>query len=263
MGHRGRAALLAAVLAAAMPGPAGAEALEYIELPTRNGVVQPIYAVRPAGPPVASVVLFTGGDGRLNGGRNPPSLSNNNFLVRSRDRFAAHGLLVAIPDVPSDHASGLGTFRESADHATDIAAVIAYLRRRAPVPVWLVGTSRGTISAADAAIRIKTGGPDGLVLTSTIALSSRTEAGITTLDLDEIAVPTLFIHNREDGCQACPFHAVPAIVERLSHAPRRELIAVSGGDTPRSSACEALSRHGFLGIEDEVVGDIARWIAGR
>ena len=34
--------------------------------------------------------------------------------------------------------------------AIDTAAVVAYLRSRAPVPVWLIGTSNGTISAANA-----------------------------------------------------------------------------------------------------------------
>lgn len=49
---------------------------------------------------------------------------------------------------------------------------------------------------------------------------------------------------------------------RFTRAPRRELISVSGGSPPRSDACDALSRHGYLGLEDEVVDDIARWIRG-
>lgn len=51
-------------------------------------------------------------------------------------------------------------------------------------------------------------------------------------------------------------------MERFSHAPRKELIAVSGGDPPRSDPCEAFSRHGYIGIEDQVVDSIARWIKG-
>jgi hypothetical protein len=50
------------------------------------------------------------------------------------------------------------------------AAVIAWLKQQAPVPVWLVGTSRGTQSAAYIATEATPaqGGPDGIVLTSTI-----------------------------------------------------------------------------------------------
>ncbi len=36
-------------------------------------------------------------------------------------------------------------------------------RKTADVPVWLVGTSAGTLSAANAAVRLKDGGANGLV----------------------------------------------------------------------------------------------------
>jgi alpha-beta hydrolase superfamily lysophospholipase len=54
-----------------------------------------------------------------------------------------------------------------------VRALIAALREDAPVPVWLVGTSMGTVSAANAAARLMTGGPDGLVLTSTVTRQGR------------------------------------------------------------------------------------------
>ncbi len=46
----------------------------------------------------------------------------------------------------------------SAQHAEDIGKVIADVRERTKLPVWLVGTSRGAISAANAASRL-TGPP--------------------------------------------------------------------------------------------------------
>ncbi len=45
---------------------------------------------------------------------------------------------------------------------------------------------------------------------------------------------------------------------RFTRVPRKELIAVSGGSEP----CEALPRHGYIGIEDEAVAKIAAWIKG-
>ena len=232
---------------------------ELIQLPTRPGVTQPIWLLPPAGKPVASVILFMGGNGVLHDVHR-----NQNFLIRSREKFAAAGFLVASVDTPSDHPQGLDNFRSSAEHAQDIAAVIAYLRKQAAVPVWLVGTSMGTISAANVAARLKGGGgADGLVLTSSIVSSSRRSGPISaTVEVADIAVPTLFVHNKDDACLLCPFSAVPGMMERFTHAPRKELIAVSGGSEPRSDPCEALSRHGYIGIEDEVVGDIARWIKG-
>jgi hypothetical protein len=252
--------LLALLLGAGCASNAGEE---LVRLPTRPGVTQPFWVMTPPGPSVASVILFTGGPGLL-GSERKPVLTGRNFLIRSRDKFAAAGFLVASVDGPSDHPEGLGdSFRSSAEHARDIAAVIAYLRQKAAVPVWLVGTSRGTISAANVAARLQSGGADGLVLTSSIVASNRNLGAVQSLvDVDTIAIPTLFVHNRDDACRACPFAAVPPLMARFTHAPRTELVAVGGGSTPLSDPCEALSRHGYIGIEDEVVGKIAAWIKG-
>ncbi len=237
---------------------------ELIRLPTRPGVMQPFYMMTPAGPPVASVILFTGGPGLLSSDRKPV-LSGKNFLIRSRDKFAAAGFLVASVDAPSDHPEGLDLFRSSAEHAQDIAAVIAYLRQKGPVPVWLVGTSLGTISAANVAARLKTGGPDGLVLTSSIvAAASKRRVGPiqSAVDVAQVTIPTLFVHNREDACPVCPFAAVPSLMEGFTHAPKKELIAVSGGSPPEGDVCGPFARHGYIGIEDAVVAKIAGWIKG-
>jgi len=258
-----RSIIAASILLALVAGGASACAEELIQLPTRPGVSQPFWLLTPPGKPVASVILFTGGPGILGSQRNA-QLKSNNFLIRSRDKFAAAGFLVASVDAPSDHLEGLESFRASAEHAQDIAAVIAYLRQKAPAPVWLVGTSMGTISAANVAARLKSGGPDGLVLTSSIVASNRRASPVSdSVDVGSVVVPTLIVHNRDDACAACPFGAVPGFLARFTHAPRKELIAVSGGSAPLSDPCEALSRHGYIGIEDEVVGDIARWIKGR
>ena len=255
--------IIAACVFALVAAGAPARAEELIKLPTRPGVTQPFWLLTPPGKPVASVILFAGGPGILGSQRNPLPKSNN-FLIRSRDKFAAAGFLVASVDVPSDHLEGLEGFRASAEHAQDITAVIAYLRRKAPVPVWLVGTSNGTISAANVAARLKAAGAHGLVLTSSIVASTRRATPVSgSVDVGSIVIPTLIVHNRDDACLACPFNEVPAFLARFAHAPRKELIAVSGGSTPLSDPCEALSRHGYIGIEDEVVGDIARWSKGR
>jgi pimeloyl-ACP methyl ester carboxylesterase len=254
---RAAAAVGLAILACGRPALAEEQ---LIMLPTRPGVEQPFWLVEAGGAPVASVILFTGGEGRL-GSDGGTGLVGTNFLVRSRDKFAAQGFLVAVVDVPSDHPSGLGEFRSSKEHASDIAFVIAYLRQKAPVPVWLVGTSMGTISAANAAARLKEGGADGLVLTSSIISPSRRHSSLLgSVAVDEITVPTLFVHNRDDACAVCMFSGVPGLMNAFTHVPKRELIAVAGGDPPQSDPCEALSRHGYIGIEDQVVTAIARWI---
>jgi pimeloyl-ACP methyl ester carboxylesterase len=231
---------------------------ELHELATRPGVTQAFILVRPPGPPAASVILFPGGDGRL--GLSPRGLTagKDNFLVRNRERFAGHGLLVAVVDTPSDHWAGLGRFRTSAKHAEDIRAVIGFLRTAAAGPVWLVGTSRGTVSAANVAARLQDGGPDGLVLTASV-VRGPTE-NLKAVRLEDIRVPTLVVHHRADRCLATPYEGAAALLRRLEQAPRRELLAVEGGDRPRSEPCGPLSPHGFLGLDADAVSLIAAWI---
>ena len=244
--------------AAANLHPAAAE--ELITVPTRSGVTQSFYLTAPEGPSAASVVLFTGSQGKLHD-YGPANLKSGNFLVRSRDLFVAQGFTVAVIDAPSDEASGMGNrFRVGEAHRGDIAAVIAWLRQRSAAPVWLVGTSMGTLSAANGGT-LQAGGPDGIVLTSSVTRESkRVHNTVYDAGPNFVKVPTLIVHNREDGCVVCPYSDIPDLLARFNNAPRKELIAFQGGAPPITEPCEALSRHGYLGIEDKVVAAIADWI---
>lgn len=254
-------ALVALVLLLA-PAAAGAADEPIRTIPSRPGVTEPFVLVRPAGPPVASVILFTGGAGGLGMGRGPLGPRAINFLVRSRQAFADRGFLVAVLDAPSDRtAEALVRFRTTAEHAADVRALIATLRAEAPVPVWLIGTSMGSVSAASVAARLTEGGPDGIVLTSSVTRYSRQmRESLDDVALDKIRVPALVVHHREDRCQASPPGDTSWIVRKLSAAPKKELRMFTGGDPPRSDACEPLAPHGYYGIEAQVLDAIADWI---
>jgi hypothetical protein len=157
---------------------------------------------------------------------------------------------------------GLRLVQDCKTHAQDVAGVIAALRLEALVPVWVVGTSMGTISSANAAARLRVGGPDGLVLTSSVTRRSViTRLGITVRDvgLDEITVPTLVVHHQSDGCVVSPFADAHMLMRQLRRAPKKEFMAFQGG-APVGDPCEAFSAHGFMGIDDEVVKAIPDWI---
>ncbi len=255
-----RRALMALALLAAW-APAALATDEVQAIPTRRGVTQPFVLVRPPGDPVASVILFAGGDGALGLRAGAIKGLGGNFLVRNRERFARHGLLVAVPDAPSDHKN-LDRFRTSADHAADIRVLIAALRALAPAPVWLVGTSMGTVSAAGVAARLRAeGGPDGIVLTSTVTRYSREHGdSVDEVRVKDIAVPTLLVHNRDDACPASRYGDALLLLPDFAKTPRHELLTFEGGDPPQSPPCEAASAHGYLGLEAKVVKAIADWI---
>jgi alpha/beta superfamily hydrolase len=253
--------MLAVVLASfALPALSGTtEAV--VDLPTRPGVTQRLLIVAPA-EPKAAVILFAGGHGGL---QITPSgaftWGQGNFLVRTRQLFADQGLLTVVIDAPSNRQSSpfLSGFRQTTEHVADVKAVIAWIRTQANLPVWLIGTSRGTQSVAYLATELAgAGGPDGIVLTSSILADNKSRA-VPAMPLDRIRIPVLVVHHELDGCRVCAFTDMPLLMDRLGNTPRKELLAFSGGLNV-GDPCEARAYHGFNGIEPEVVQRIAAWL---
>ena len=134
-----------------------AHAQEIVALNTRPGVTQSFFiANMGAVKPEAAALLFIGGGGyiRLRMEDGQPKFGAQNFLPRSRAEFIRNGILPVIMENPSDQQGHEGmndAFRVGNQHAADIRAVVAEVKRRYPgLPVFLVGTSRSTISVADA-----------------------------------------------------------------------------------------------------------------
>jgi pimeloyl-ACP methyl ester carboxylesterase len=257
-------AILASIALTLSLGAAGQSSQRVVDLPTRHGVTQRILFLAPP-EPKATVILFPGGHGGLQVEPNGSMRwGEGNFLVRSRQRFVDQQLAVAIVDAPSDRQSFpyLGGFRQTADHVADVKAVIAWARSNAAVPVWLVGTSRGTQSAAYVATQLQgTDGPDGLVLTSTI-LTDPKGRPVPAMPLENIRVPVLVVHHEQDGCPLCSYARVPDLMSKLANAPRAQVLAFKGGES-RGDPCEAFAHHGFNGIEPEVVAQVVAWILAK
>ena len=71
-------------------------------------------------------------------------------------------------------------------------AILKTIQRKSPVPIWVIGTSMGTISAAAAAIRDTEQQIAGVVLTSSI-LAYKVPGAVPTQKLSMIRVPTLVV----------------------------------------------------------------------
>lgn len=234
-----------------------------VDIPTRPGVTNRVLLVAPPNPR-AAVILLAGGHGGLQintqGGM---KWGQGNFVVRTGQDFATHGLYAVVVDAPSDrqNAPYLSGFRQTAQHVDDIKAVIAWVRAQTKLPVWLVGTSRGTQSAGYIATQL-TGpeGPDGIVLTSTI-LTDNSGRPVPKMELEKVTVPVLVVHHENDGCPLCAFKDVPLLTARLTQSRHTEVIAVKGGQS-KGDPCEAEAYHGYNGIEPQVVDKISAWILG-
>jgi len=236
-------------------------AADLVTLPTRPDVTQSyLLYVKPGSSPKAVAILFAGGDGNLRLTDRGATNLRGNFLVRSVDLLRDDEVAAAIVDAPSDLLqTGMGDgFRTGGDHVKDIGAVVADLRKRLPgARVFLVGTSKGTLSAAYGA-RALGDRIDGVVLTSTVFTATRMGMGLAGFDFRDIKAPLLFVHHVNDGCEVCCAYRETRWIR--GDFP---VISVEGGDAPRSGPCDGLSAHGYIGLEGRVVEAIKGWMLGR
>ncbi len=237
-----------------------------VTLETRPGVTVRLLLVQP-GRPLASALIFPGGTGAV--GIHPARVENGDgLLLRERERFAAQGILVAIADLSSDHdgPGGLTGLRTTEQHAEDAVVTIRFLRRRSPVPVWVVGASRGTASAVNAAARIEgPSRPDGIVLVSSL-LRTQGEAdrdGVFEVPLERVRGPVLLVHHEQDACPATSVSDLPRLMQALRNARPLEVRRYSGGGPVLGAPCTAQHHHGFVGLEVQVVSDIGDWIVAH
>ena len=245
--------------------PTGLSREELVTVESRPGVAQAFLLIKPI-EAVATVVLFAGGPGRIGLSERNGQVTIHrdiNFLVRSRWLFADHGFVVVVMESPTDRQGKrgmLGGFRNTADHVADIDATIAYLTTTIEMPVWLVGTSRGTESAAYIGIH-SSRKIDGLIFTSSIVKSDGDGTALTDLALDQISAPVLLVAHNDDQCYLTPPSGVEPIARALVNSTDVGIRYFDGGDRPLSGPCEPLCQHGFLGIERDVVAEIARFIS--
>jgi hypothetical protein len=239
-------------------------AQEIRSLSTRPGVTQSYFLDSVPNHPQAIAVLFPGSGGliRLRQEKGQIKFGQNNFLVRSRGEFINRGVMAAIMDAPSDQQNGWGMsdeFRLSERHFTDISAMADNLTQRFPgLALFLVGTSRGTLSAA--ALSVRFGAKvAGVVLTSTMfrqagRRSKEPGPGLSGFDFSIVKIPLLFVHHVGDQCAVTPYGDAARLIGKYP------LISVAGGSPPESGPCDPFSQHGFFGKEPETVEQIVNWM---
>ena len=229
---------------------------ELIQVPTRDGQNISYWWMPTEGAKV-TVLLFPGGSGGLGMREGRPQ--SNNFLVRTRDLFREQGFNVGLIGNPSDKRQLDDAWRTSESHRSDVDSILKDLRQRgATQPVWLVGTSRGTVSATALGIGLQEQ-LAGLVLTSSITAWS-VPTSVPRQAIDQIRLPVLVYHHRQDSCRITQAHEVDAILRGLKNASVKKRWVVEGGENPSGDPCDALHWHGFIGMEARAVQDLAGWI---
>jgi len=253
---------------------------EVITIKTHDRTTTRYAFAQPQGAPAQSariaLVLLVGGGGNLNlDDKGCPRALAGNSLVRMLPLFHDAGFVAALVDAPSGFsgADGLAGFRITTQHADDLGKAIADVRARTNGSVWLVGTSRGTISAVNAGARLSgPSAPDGLVLTSALmsgdagARKSWVAHTVFDLPLEAIKVPVLIVGHAADNCIRSPAGLMGNITARTRGA-RQQVVIVTGGPIkpgrPQNiEDCEGRAPHGYVDQEAEVAAGIARFIRG-
>jgi pimeloyl-ACP methyl ester carboxylesterase len=223
-----------------------------------------------------ALVLLVGGGGDINlDDQGCPRSLSRNVLMRMLPIFHGAGFVTALVDAPSDSigGDGLAGFRIAPQHADDLGKVIADVRRRTNGSVWVMGHSRGTISAANAAARLSgPAAPEGLVLLSAMmsgdarARKAFVAQTVFDLPLEAIKTPVLVIGHAADNCVRSPAGLMGDITAR-TQGVREQFATVTGGPinpgrAPSLSACEVNEPHDYVDQQAEVAAGIARFIRG-
>jgi hypothetical protein len=256
--------VLAFAVCSAPPAARAADA-EAVTIDTTFKVfTPPVRLDKPARTARASVVLMNGGNGLLSLDATGTIINNGNFLIRSADLFLRNGLNVMMADAAPAHPAGIGVgYRLSAAHAAELQGFINAAINRWGKPVWVVGTSNGSISTLTAGgFQPALAGLRGVVLTSPVTVVPFAVEPTFNLYASRITVPALVVWHRDDHCSFSP-PAGSAILFTVIPSAGKAQRMFEHGHSVAADPCGPFSEHGYAGIEEEVVEKIAEFIRGE
>jgi hypothetical protein len=203
------------------------------------------------------MVMFPGGTGDIGIEKDTEIKHHDNFVVRTRDLWRAKGFGVVLVDA-LDRQSMRG-LRSTEAYADVTRKILAFARERGGVPVWVLGTSQGSIAAMNAAAHA---GPDeiaGLILTESVSILGGSHETVFGTHPERVRSAALVVANQDDRCDVSPPGKARDIAQsmRETHA---DVLVVRGGVKRSGDNCGSLTPHGYYGIEEAVVGSIAAWM---
>lgn len=266
--HRVVAGLLGLVLASSAVAPVAAQSEQMntagistqVFNPQIEGVRQRVLYVSPQYPR-AAIVMLPGGSGDVGIGADGNVRNDDNFVVRTRTLWAEGGFAVVIPDtIDRENLRGM---RSSPRYAGIVAGLVAFAHAHAAGPVFLLGTSQGSIAAMNGAAHLRDGQIAGVVLTESVSVLGGSHETVSDAHPELVNVPALVVANRDDKCDVAPPDEAPAIAAAMKQSPKAEVLFVSGGVQRSDKVCGSLSPHGYYGIETSVIDSIAAWMNAK
>jgi pimeloyl-ACP methyl ester carboxylesterase len=184
-----------------------------------------------------------------------------NFVVRTRALWPAAGYAVLIPDTV-DRANLRG-LRSSSEYANLVEGLIGFAHAQAAGPVFLLGTSQGSIAAMNGAAHAGPEALAGVVLSESVSRMGGSHETVFDADPEDVRVPALVVANRDDRCDVAPPQDASRIAAAMTRSPDVHVLEVAGGVAASRKRCGSLTPHGYYGIETQVVTAISRWLHAR
>ncbi len=210
--------------------------------------------------PRAAIVMLPGGTGEIGIASDGTIAHGENFVVRTRRLWLDRNFAVLIPDALN--GMNMRGKRSSPDYAAIVARLVAFAQAEAKVPVFLLGTSQGSIAAMNAASILSPEQIAGVVLTESVSREGKSGETVFDAHPERVRVPALIVANRDDTCWVAPPKDAPLIAAAIVHSSEVRTVEVEGGSLV-SKDCGSRSPHGYFGIEDKVVDIVAGWMTGH
>ena len=202
--------------------------------------------------PKLNLVVFSGGGGWKG------NLTSRNFVIRERAALAERGANVFIFPNPSKRKISF-KYRQSEEHLNAISAVIHHVRSLNRDPIFLVGFSKGSVSAASFGKQYPAR-VDGVALLSGIYKSNKkrpNKFAMGRITSGRYLAPLLVLHHANDQCKVTWPSSARSFFESLD-AKEKHLIMLTDG-TPTGGSCGPLHYHGFEGVEASAVRGLIDW----
>ena len=265
-----RSQVLALTLAVTLATASAASAETVVSFSPRGKSAQFFGLVNHAVKPAGAVVLLAGGLGRLDITKSGSiTYLKANQVVRTRKRYATHGLTTVVPDIAADFkvgaADAVAGYRATKEFAQDIGGVIAYLRALTGKPVLVMGTSRGSLSVSNAVSKLAgVTRPDGAVMSSALlspAIPGLNVRSIVGDDPKLLAIPMLVVINIHDTCSVTlPSELKPFAAWYAGNGKKLGTASLNPNIWVDADPCEARTPHGFWGWDPIVSLNLSNWM---
>ncbi|MFW7269897.1 alpha/beta hydrolase [Gluconacetobacter sp. Hr-1-5] len=208
--------------------------------------------------PRGTIIMLPGGTGDIGLQEDGRIGHGDNFVVRTRDLWNKRGYAVLIPDT-INHANLRGR-RSSSAYARLVEELAAFAHQPKSGPVFLLGTSQGSIAAVNAAAHALPGSIAGVVLTESVSVVGGSGETVFSATPQLVRAPVLVVVNRDDLCNVAPPKSARQIAASMTASKDVRVLTVWGGTTRSKKNCGSLTPHGYFRIENKVVDAISRWL---